>query len=172
MLCLIVNNWLVADILMRSPKYPLLQVWHLLSLHFEKPGFLSSVSTLLCFRVMWISFPFPLQKERPHISQMFEFVSMVVMEPVLAISVVGGNRRLTRRSFRLRLRLYATMGGWGKIFLHRSLACNTGCKSDNFSLIFGNLGLYVKENITRSSFSVKDSVGLRAIPLILLMPFW
>ena len=131
-------------------KVPTLQVLHLLSLHLWKPTALSWVDGLfLCAMDMCMVLPRGVLNTLPHCSQVLEVLSVSICT-VSMMFVLFGNLLLTSILLRLRLRLYASSGGFGKIALHRSLVRRTGCISFSFFFKSGTMGLYVVENITLS----------------------
>ena len=154
MLCIL----FVSVILIWVLKVPSWHVLHLLSPHLWNPICFS----WFCF--LWtsdtcINLPLGVLNTLPHCSQVLLFLS-VSMSGVSTMLLLGGSRRLTSMSFRLRLRLYATSGGLGKTVRQRSLDKSTGCSCFSFSFKSGMIGLYVVEKITLSSSDVfSASIG-------------
>ena len=145
--CLMLKVCCVVVMAMLVPNVPFSQVLHLLSPHLWNPSPMSTLlSAFWCINLWWISLPFDVLKDRPHSSQTHEFRSIgCVLDADIFVS--GGSRRDTSRSPRFLFLLYAIRGGFSKMFLHLSLACNIGCSSCNFWCRFGSRGLYVVEKM-------------------------
>ena len=177
MCCLMLNTCPVDVMLMVDPNVAFLVRWqslHRLSLHLWKPASFCCcwLAFFLCVSAMCPIFPFPLANVRLQISQMLDVLSMVLVT-LLATCVSGGSRLLTIMSFKLRLRRYAMMGGSWTTSLHLSLAWRIGSSAFSCSLMLGNIGLYVVENMTRFWFccwcdGVRASVRVTREALLML----
>ena len=159
--CLMVYVRDVCVMLTWLVNVPSLHVLHLLSPHLWNPGGVLRLLHLLWVRETCICFPRGVSNTLPHSSQVVLFLSKLVLVSSMML-LLNGSLLDTSMSFRLRLRLYATRGGLGKIDLHRSLDKSAGWRSLNLRFKSGTTGLYVVENITLLSLLVSLlSLGFR-----------